>query len=79
MVQVISFGILLEKTETASVGTRCLVNNVVGLIEVNLIVVAYYLSLGLGLQTHLDDVSRLVVEQAVGVPQPGYGTEEHTK
>lgn len=57
VIQVVPLGILLQKAEAASVGTLCLVDDIIGFIEIDLIIVAYYLSLRLRLETHLDDVA----------------------
>ena len=56
MVKVVSFCIFLKKTETTCVRTLLLINHVIWLIEVNLIIVSYYLTLRLGFQTHFNDV-----------------------
>lgn len=42
-----------------------LVNDVVEFCKIDLILVPDDLTLGLGLQTHLDDIPRLVVEQTM--------------
>ena len=62
VIKIISFLILFKQAEATGIGVSSLINNVVGLIEIDLIIVAYYLTLGLGFQTHLYDVTRLVVE-----------------
>ena len=79
MVQVVALSILFEKAEASSIWIGSGINNVIGFVKVDLIIIAYYLTLGLGLQTHLDDVTRLVVEETVRVSQPWYGSEEYTK
>ena len=45
VIQVVAFSILLEEAEAPGIGVSCRINNIVGLVEVNLIIVAYYLSL----------------------------------
>ena len=70
MIQVVAFCILLQETEASGVWTLSLVDDIVGLVEIYLVVVANNLALRLSLQTHLHDVARLVVEQPVRVAKP---------
>lgn len=65
MVQVVAFLVLLELAQAPTVGVLDGVDDVVGLCEVDLILVADDLTLGLGLQAHLHDIPRLVIEQSV--------------
>ena len=54
------------------------VDNVVGFGKINLVViVSYNLTLRLGLQTHLLNVSRLVVKQTVRITAPRYSSEKN--
>jgi hypothetical protein len=57
VIEVITFGILLEEAKAACVWALRLINNVIGLVEIYLIIVPYNLALRLSLQTHLDDVA----------------------
>ena len=65
MIKIVPLSVLLEQTQATSVGTLSCVYYVVWLVEINLIIVPYYLSLRLGFQTHLDDVPGLIVEQTM--------------
>ena len=78
MVQVVAFVVFFEQAEAASVRILCRVDNIIWFVEIDLIVVANNLTLGLSLQTHLDDVPRLVIEKSVRVTQPRYCPEEYT-
>ena len=55
------------------------VDHVIGLCEINLVLVSDDLTLGLGFQRHLNDVSGFIVEEPMGVSQPGNCTEKDTK
>jgi hypothetical protein len=55
------------------------VDHVIGFGEINLVLISNDLSLGLSLETHLDNISRLIIEKSVGVAQPGNCTEKDTK
>ena len=44
--------------------------------KVNGVIVSNNLTLRLSLQTHFDDISRLVVEEAMGISKPRHGSEE---
>ena len=57
MVQVVALSVFLKKAETASVGVLHIVDHIVRLVEIYLIIVAYYLALRLGLQAHFYDVA----------------------
>jgi len=70
VVQVVTFVVFFEETEAASVRILCRIDYIVWFVEIDLIVVANNLALGLRLQTHLDDVPGLVVEKTVRVAQP---------
>lgn len=78
MVQVVAIVVFFKEAEAASVRVLCRVDNIVRLVEIDLIIVANNLTLRLRLQTHLDDVSGLVVEKSVRVTQPRYCPEEYT-
>lgn len=70
MVDVVSFGILLQEAKASSTCVDVVVNDVIQLGEVDGVIVSNYLTLTLGLQTHFHDVSRLVVEEAMGISEP---------
>jgi hypothetical protein len=57
MVQVVALGVLLEEAEAAGIWVLSLINYIVRLVEIDLIIVPYYLTLRLSLQTHLYDVT----------------------
>lgn len=57
VVQVVALGVLLQETQAAGIWVLGGVNHIVRLVEVNLIIIAYYLTLRLRLQTHLNDVT----------------------
>lgn len=67
VIKIVALCVFLEQAQTTSIRTLSRVYNVVWLIEINLIIVPYYLTLRLRFQTHLDDVSGLIVEQTVRV------------
>lgn len=69
--------VLLEQTQTLGVGLLDGVDEVLDLGEVDLVLVSDDLALGLGLETHLDDVPGLVIEESVGVSLPGDSSEEY--
>ena len=77
MIQIIAFRIFFEQAQAPSVRIRNWVDLVVRLGEINLVIISNDLSLRLSFQTHLDNVSALVIEEAVAVTQPGNGTEEN--
>jgi len=77
VVHVVPFGILFEEAEASGACVDVVVDHVVQLGEVNGVIVSNYLTLALGLQTHLHDVSRLVIEEPMGISQPRNGSEEH--
>lgn len=70
VIQVVALCVLLEEAETPSIGVLSLIDDIVWLVEVNLIVISYYLSLRLCFQAHLHDVPGFVVEETVRVSQP---------
>jgi hypothetical protein len=53
------------------------VDYVIQLRKVNGIIVSNNLTLGLSLQTHLDDISGFIVEKAMGISKPRYRSEKH--
>jgi len=57
VVEIVTFSVFLEETETAGVWVLSLINNIIGLVKIDLIIITYYLTLGLCLQAHLDNVS----------------------
>lgn len=62
VVKIVAFGIFLQKAETASIRTLLIVDLVIRLVKIYLIVIPDDLTLGLGFQAHLDDVTGLVIE-----------------
>jgi hypothetical protein len=51
----------------------------IGFGEINLVLISNDLSLGLSFETHLDNISRFIIEKAMGVTQPRNCTEKYTK
>lgn len=57
MIEIVAFSILFQEAQAAGVRALCGIDDIVWLVEVNLVIIAYYLTLRLGLQAHLDDVT----------------------
>jgi len=76
MVEVVSFRVFLEETQTSPIWMLNWIDDMVRFCEINLIIVSNNLTLGLSLQGHLDNISGLVIEKTMRVTQPGYGTEK---
>jgi hypothetical protein len=77
VIEVVALSVLLEETETLSAGLLDGVDDMVQFGKINLVIVSNNLTLRLGLQTHLYNVSGFVVEQAVRVSQPRHCSEKH--
>ena len=67
MVQIVALGVLLQETERPPVWVLDGVNHVIWLSKIDLIVISYDLPLRLSLETHLDNVSGLVVEKPMRI------------
>jgi hypothetical protein len=65
--------------QTSAVWMLDSINHVIGFGEINLVLISNDLSLRLCFQTHLDNISRFIIEKSVGVAQPGNCTEKDTK
>lgn len=68
MIQIVALGILLQEAEAHAIRVLHLINDVIRLGKIDLILVPDDLALRLGFQTHFDNIPRLVVEEAMGVP-----------
>jgi hypothetical protein len=55
------------------------INDVIGFGEIDLVFISNNLTLRLGLETHFDNISGLIIEKSVGVTQPRNCTEKDTK
>lgn len=71
--------VFFELTETSAVWMLNGVDNMIGLGEIDLVLISDDLSLRLGLQRHFHNVSGFVIEETMGVSQPGNCTEKDTK
>jgi hypothetical protein len=71
--------IFFELAQTTTIWMLNSIDNVVWLSKVDLVFISNDLSLRLGLQTHLNDISRLIVKQTMGISQPRNRTEKDTK
>ena len=76
MVEVVTLCVLLQETERLSAGSLDSIDHVIKFSKINLIIVSNNLTLALGLQTHLYNVSGLVVEETVGISEPRNGSEK---
>ena len=62
--------IFLELAQAPAIWVLLGVDDMIRLGKVDLVIISNDLTLGLSLQTHLDNISRLVVEETVRISQP---------
>ena len=79
MVKVVALSVLFQEAQAPAVRMLLGIDDLVGFDEFNCILVPVNLTLRLGSQTDFNNVSRLVVEEPVGVSQPADGPEKDNR